>query len=161
MVERGVGRELGVQGKLNAWVFYLKLSKIKKSLKLFFCPHRSYMQTLTFSLEHLMALFINFCNSYASLSWRHQTTCNGPRDMRRVCSVKYISKADSLEGLVLQWRESEKKRKLHRQVEVDMVDEPQRKMCVVDVLSEALTQNIYCEGDTLSTPSWWWTSYLY
>ena len=73
--------------------------------------------------------------------------------MRRVCSVKYISKADSLEGLVLQWRESEKKRKLHRQVEVDMVDEPQRKICVVDVLSEALTQNIYCEeGDTLSTP---------
>lgn len=48
--------------------------------------------------------------------------------MRRVCSVKYISKADSLEGLVLQWREREKKRKLHRQVEVDMVDEPQRKI---------------------------------
>lgn len=73
--------------------------------------------------------------------------------MRRVCSVKYISKADSLEGLVLQWREREKKRKLHRQVEVDMVDEPQRKICVVDVLSEALAQNIYFEeGDTLSTP---------
>jgi len=56
-----------VTGETDAWV-YLKLSKIKKSLKLFFCPHRSYMQTLTFSLEHLMALFINFCNSYASLS---------------------------------------------------------------------------------------------
>jgi len=53
---------------------------------------------------------------------------------------------------VLQWRESEKKRKLHHQVEVDMVDEPQRKICVVDVLSETLAQNIYCEGDTMSTP---------
>lgn len=46
-----------------------------------------------------------------------------------------------------------KKRKLHRQVEVDVVDEPQRKICVVDVLSKALAQNMYCEeGDTMSTP---------
>ena len=44
VVEGGGGGRAG-QRVMGAWVCNWKLSKINKSLKLFFCPHCSYMQT--------------------------------------------------------------------------------------------------------------------
>jgi len=38
------------------------------------------------------------------------------------------------------------KNAVSRQLGVDMVDEPWPSICVVDVLSEAVAQNICCEG---------------
>ena len=51
--------------------------------------------------------------------------------MRLVFSAKYISKAESGKKLALRRRE---KRKVNRQLGVDMVDEPW--ICVVDVCCE-------------------------
>ena len=53
--------------------------------------------------------------------------------MRLVFSAEYISKAESGKKLALRRRE---KRKVNRQLGVDMVDEPWPWICVVDVCCE-------------------------
>ena len=151
------GQQLGVCGfvtenypkSMNRWSYI--------------CPHRAYMQTYTFSLNHFMALLINFCNSYAkpflTIIW--QRVMFKPRDKCALNSVpNRISKAESGTRLMLQRQES--------QSELSTWNWSGRWTLAIDLcswcFSEAAAQNIRCErrgylvnsnvDDKLVTLSW-------